>query len=254
LLFFALLVLVQSLPPSSFHFLFLFLFFLFFLIASSLGTFDNFNHLYLPAEDFDYISYRLSDLVNRIFATPTPSISVLTESNYWEADIFGNVLFPEAVKFVIADLSALFGQSQGTLLQNWCRGTNLLLPLLCFCSYFSSSFPSPSSQLSSDILTSPSFFDLLFCSFSSFLIEMGWPLVWAQDSVQITWLTGKNAFNASFFDPTILTPFSNVTSDNITIASFNKLWDSTNATVAFNPFVKEYQPFWTKVLFSFFRS
>jgi len=88
----------------------------------TLGTFDNFNHLYLPSEDFDYVSYKLSDLVNRLFAEPISDISVLTESNYWEADIFGNVLFPDAVKFVIGDLIALFGQSQGSSLQEWCRG------------------------------------------------------------------------------------------------------------------------------------
>eukprot|EP01102_Stenamoeba_stenopodia_P021781 TRINITY_DN8876_c0_g1_i1.p1 TRINITY_DN8876_c0_g1~~TRINITY_DN8876_c0_g1_i1.p1 ORF type:complete len:469 (+),score=73.21 TRINITY_DN8876_c0_g1_i1:120-1526(+) len=86
------------------------------------GTLKHWNHLFLYLQN--YWQLPLSQLFQRLFSVPQSNLTLYEQAYYFEADIMGNVLFPEGVNYVIGDFSLLFGRYYGLVLQQWCQTNN----------------------------------------------------------------------------------------------------------------------------------
>eukprot|EP01102_Stenamoeba_stenopodia_P016947 TRINITY_DN599_c0_g1_i1.p1 TRINITY_DN599_c0_g1~~TRINITY_DN599_c0_g1_i1.p1 ORF type:complete len:503 (+),score=118.74 TRINITY_DN599_c0_g1_i1:83-1510(+) len=92
----------------------------------TMGTLYNLNHLY--AQNMAYWKVPvITNILQRYFAKPQPVATLGQEAIYFEGDMLGNILFPDAIQYVIGDFSTLFGKTQGAKLQNWCISQGLPL-------------------------------------------------------------------------------------------------------------------------------
>lgn len=87
-----------------------------------LGTFLNFNHLFLVNDEFwngtdELLSY-FARLEGSWGSWPLPAQSLL---HYWEAVPAAALRYPSDVRFLIGSFRALFGSSLGSDLQKWAK-------------------------------------------------------------------------------------------------------------------------------------
>eukprot|EP00040_Diaphanoeca_grandis_P016919 m.87735 g.87735 ORF g.87735 m.87735 type:complete len:468 (+) comp26113_c0_seq1:140-1543(+) len=99
-----------------------------------LGCWNHFDHIilmHLSMWETASAEVHLAHLLTRVFAPRTHQVNISLDDQlqgYIEADIAGNVAYPEGVHFVVASFASLFGSRVGEHLQTWC--TNNRWPLV----------------------------------------------------------------------------------------------------------------------------
>jgi len=86
-----------------------------------LGTLQHADHLLL-AQLHGYLEAPAAFVARLLARVLEGSVQVTTAEQelYWEANIFGGILYPEAVQFHVASFAELFGTYHGERLRAWC--------------------------------------------------------------------------------------------------------------------------------------
>eukprot|EP01102_Stenamoeba_stenopodia_P015590 TRINITY_DN5338_c0_g1_i1.p1 TRINITY_DN5338_c0_g1~~TRINITY_DN5338_c0_g1_i1.p1 ORF type:complete len:307 (-),score=43.51 TRINITY_DN5338_c0_g1_i1:23-943(-) len=83
------------------------------------ATFEDFNHIFLASAG--YWNYSLSEVFVRRFLDQNVTINNNFEIfSYYEGDIAGGVVYPDAVFYVQAAFVDFFGTNESAILQQWC--------------------------------------------------------------------------------------------------------------------------------------
>eukprot|EP01102_Stenamoeba_stenopodia_P002592 TRINITY_DN12450_c0_g1_i1.p1 TRINITY_DN12450_c0_g1~~TRINITY_DN12450_c0_g1_i1.p1 ORF type:complete len:502 (+),score=75.99 TRINITY_DN12450_c0_g1_i1:32-1507(+) len=152
----------------------------------TMGTLYSLNHLYLQNMYYWRVP-AITNLLQRFFAKPQPAATLAQEVIYFEGDMLGNILIPDAIQYVIGDFSTLFGKTQGFKLQSWCIEYGLPLvwtiaiPNVYFNSFYSPylSAPQNTSFLDPVVLPTSSIVNISSSdqSTTTELFSLAWKLI-----------------------------------------------------------------------------
>lgn len=169
-----------------------------------LGTVKHWNHLYFQNQQY-WSTPVIVNLFQRLFAQPQPDLMLFQEGIYFEADILGNLLLPDAVQFVIGDFSTLFGKPLGQMVTNWCISQGL--PLVWAMGIPNVSVPTFISNSTIAAAMNQSFFDPVILSMN-------------------------------------ITGMPNVTVPTMDLELFQQVWAFANTTLVEDPETQQSSQFW----------